>query len=54
MLYRLVDLNERSDSHMHLDHLVKNTTDIRLDVIFYDYKLHVSASIGHLQVSTSL
>ena len=32
----------------------KNTTNIRTDGIFYDLKLHVSAFIGHLQVSTVL
>ena len=36
------------------EYLVRNTTNIRTDGIFYDLKLHVSAFIGHLQVSTIL
>ena len=36
------------------EYLVRNTTNIRTDGIFYDLKLHVSAYIGHFQVSTIL
>jgi len=36
------------------EYLVRNTTNIRTDGIFYNLKLHVSAFIGHLQVSTIL
>ena len=36
------------------EYLVGHTTNIRTDGIFYDLKLHVSAFIGHLQVSTVL
>ena len=36
------------------EYLVRNTTNIRTDGIFCDLKLHVSAFIGHLQVSTVL
>ena len=36
------------------EYLVRNTTNIRTDGIFYDLKLHVSAFIGHHQVSTIL
>jgi len=36
------------------EYLVRNTTNLEQMVYFYDLKLHVSAFIDHLQVSTIL